>query len=95
VAAASASVIVLAAVAVYFAALYPAVIREESAFLARRFPDEYAAWAREVPAFLPRLTPAGPRSSAFQWDRVRRNREWRTAAALPVVVAILAARGLR
>ena len=95
VAAASASVIVLVAVAVYFAALYPAVIREESAFLARRFPDEYAAWAREVPAFLPRLTPAGPRSSAFQWDRVRRNREWRTAAALPVVVAILAARGLR
>jgi protein-S-isoprenylcysteine O-methyltransferase Ste14 len=94
VAAASASVIVLGAVAVYFAALYPAVIREESAFLARRFPDEYAAWAREVPAFLPRLSAGGPRSSVFQWERVRRNREWRTAAALPAVVAILAARGL-
>ena len=72
VAAASASVIVLAAVAVYFAVLYPAVI---------------ATIATEVPAFLPRLSPAGPRSSVFQWDRVRRNREWRTAAALPVVVA--------
>jgi protein-S-isoprenylcysteine O-methyltransferase Ste14 len=92
VAVASASPLVVIAVAAYFAALYPAVIREESAFLARRFPDEYAAWARDVPAFIPRPTAAGPRGSVFQWERVRRNREWRTAAALPVVVAVLAAR---
>jgi protein-S-isoprenylcysteine O-methyltransferase Ste14 len=92
VAVASASPFVVAAVALYFAALYPAVIREESAFLAGRFPAEYAAWAREVPGFLPRLTPGGPRASAFDWGRVRKNREWRTAAALPVVAAVLAAR---
>jgi protein-S-isoprenylcysteine O-methyltransferase Ste14 len=92
VAVASASLLVVLAVAAYFAALYPAVIREESAFLARRFPEEYAAWAREVPAFLPRLRPAGPRATRFDWQRVRTNREWRTAAALPVVAAVLAAR---
>lgn len=92
VAVASASLLVVLAVAAYFAALYPAVIREESAFLARRFPEEYAAWAREVPAFLPRLRPAGPRATRFDWQRVRTNREWRTAAALPVVAAVLAVR---
>ena len=66
VAVASASPFVVLAVAAYFAALYPAVIREESAFLAARFPEEYAAWARDVPAFLPRLRPAGPRASALR-----------------------------
>ena len=92
VAVASASPVVVLAVAAYFAALYPPVIREESAFLAQRFPEEYAAWAREVPAFLPRLRPAGPRATRFDWARVRKNREWRTAAALPVAAAVLAAR---
>ena len=89
VAVASAGLWVVVAVAAYFAALYPAVIREESAFLAGRFPEEYAAWAREVPAFLPRLRPAGPRATRFDWRRVKANREWRTAAALPVVAALM------
>jgi len=77
----------------YFAALYPPVIREESAFLAERFGDTWSRWAREVPAFLPRLTPGGPRSSAFSWDQVRANREWRTAAGVPVVLALVYLRG--
>lgn len=94
VAVASAGVLVVLAVAVYFAVFYPAVIHEESAFLAGRFPDEYAAWARVVPAFLPRLRPAGPRATRFSWARVRANREWRAAAALPAAAAILAARTL-
>lgn len=89
---ASASLFVVLAVASYFALLYPPVVREESAFLAARFPDDYAAWAREVPVFLPRLRPAGPRRSRFDWLRVRTNREWRTAAALPLVAAVLVAR---
>ena len=94
VAIASASVPVVAAVVAYLAAFYPAVIREESAFLASRFPDVYAAWSREVPAFLPRLTPGGPRESRFDWRRVRQNREWRTAAALPAGAGLLAARAM-
>jgi protein-S-isoprenylcysteine O-methyltransferase Ste14 len=92
VAVASASPFVVLAVAAYFAVLYPPVIREESAFLAARFPEEYAAWARDVPGFLPRPRPAGPRASRFDWSRVRKNREWRTAAALPLVAALLVAR---
>jgi protein-S-isoprenylcysteine O-methyltransferase Ste14 len=80
------------AVAVYFAAFYPSVMREEAAFLRARFPDEYAAWGTAVPLFVPRLAPGGPRATRFDWDRVRRNREWRTAIALPALAALLWAR---
>jgi hypothetical protein len=44
-----------------------------------------------VPLFWPRLTPAGARASRFDWAQVRSNREWRTALALPLVVALLVA----
>jgi protein-S-isoprenylcysteine O-methyltransferase Ste14 len=84
---------VVAAVALYFAAFYPPVIREESAFLRDKFGEEYAGWAAHVPAFLPRLTPGGPRESRFDWTRVRANREWRTALAVPLLIALLYARG--
>ena len=80
--------VVLATLA-YFLAFYPSVIREEAAFLAAKFPDEHAAWAAAVPLFWPRPTPAGPRASHFDWSRVGRNREWRTAAALPLIAALL------
>ena len=80
---------VVLAVAVYFSAFYPSVMREEAAFLAKKFPDEYAGWAASVPLFWPRLAPGGPRSSRFEWARVRMNREWRTAAALPLVALLL------
>ncbi len=89
---ASASPFVVVAVAAYLLFFYPPVIREEAAFLVSRFP-EYAAWAKDVPLFVPRLTPAGPRSSRFAWAMVAKNREWRTAAAIPVVTMVLWARG--
>jgi protein-S-isoprenylcysteine O-methyltransferase Ste14 len=86
---ASASHWVALAVAAYFLAFYPSVMREEAAFLAKKFPGEYAAWADAVPAFWPRARPAGPRASRFDWARVRRNREWTTAAALPLLAVLL------
>ena len=64
-------------------------MREEAAFLAHKFTDEYVTWARAVPLFWPRLVPAGPRSTRFDWARVRMNREWRTALALPLLAAML------
>lgn len=89
VAAACASPWVLLAVGVYFLAFYPSVMREEADFLAQKFPAEYADWAAAVPLFWPRPGPGGPRRSRFDWARVRLNREWRTAAALPLVAALL------
>ena len=91
VAIACASPWVVLAVAAYFLAFYPSVIAEEAAFLAKKFPQEHAAWAGGVPSFWPRLTPGGPRSSRFDWARVRMNREWRTAAALPLLAGLLLA----
>ncbi len=93
VAVASASLWVVGAAGAYLAAFYPAVVRDEATFLRAKFGDAYAAWAAEVPAFVPRLTPAGPRSTRFAWARVGANREWRTALALPLLVAVLYARG--
>jgi protein-S-isoprenylcysteine O-methyltransferase Ste14 len=43
---ASASPWVVLAMGAYFVAFYPAVIREEAAFLQRKFGDEYDTWAR-------------------------------------------------
>ena len=80
-------------VALYLAAFYPSVMREEADFLHRKFGDEYEAWAREVPMFLPRFSAGGPRATRFDWGRVRANREWRTAAALPLLAAVLYAQG--
>jgi protein-S-isoprenylcysteine O-methyltransferase Ste14 len=90
---ASGSLVAGLALALYLAAFYPAVIREESAFLARTFP-EYARWAASVPAFLPRLTPAGPQGTRFSFERVLRNREWKAALALPGMVVLFALREL-
>jgi protein-S-isoprenylcysteine O-methyltransferase Ste14 len=91
VAVACASPWVVLAVAAYFLAFYPSVMREEEAFLASRFPEAHAAWAAAVPLFWPRPSPGGPRSSRFEWARVRANREWRTAGALPLLAAVLLA----
>ena len=90
---AAASPSVALAVLVYFAAFYPSVMKEEADFLRRKFPEEYSAWERDVPVFLPRVGPAGPRTSRFSWDRVTLNKEWRTVAALPLVALLLLARG--
>lgn len=73
----------------YLLAFYPLVIREEAAFLSGKFAMAYAEWAAAVPLFRPRLRPAGPRASRFDWARVRSNREWRTALALPLVALLL------
>jgi len=86
---AAASLWVALAVTVYVLAFYPLVMREESLFLRGKFPTAYEAWERAVPVFLPRLRPAGPASSRFEWRRVALNREWRTCLALPGLFAIL------
>ncbi len=86
---AAASPWVALAVLGYFAVFYPAAVRGEAAFLAGKFGEDYAAWARAVPLFLPRPLPAGPRATRFEWRRVGLNREGRTALALPGVLLLL------
>lgn len=94
VAVAAASPWVVLATALYFLACYPAVMRSEADFLRAKFPAEYQDWSRQVPLFLPRITPGGPRASRFAWSRVGANREWRTLLALPLLALVLYARSL-
>jgi protein-S-isoprenylcysteine O-methyltransferase Ste14 len=89
VAVAAASPWVALAGALYLLAFYPSVMREEEAFLRDKFGTAYTEWAAAVPLFWPRLRAAGPRATRFDWARVRANREWRTAMALPLVGALL------
>jgi protein-S-isoprenylcysteine O-methyltransferase Ste14 len=86
---ASASPWVALVAVLYVAAFFPRNLKEEARFLAGKFGDDYAAWAAEVPLFLPRLTPAGPRASSFSWSRVFANREWEAALIVPGTVALL------
>lgn len=90
---AAASPWAIAAITAYFAVFYPAIVAEEQAFLRAKFPPAYGEWEKAVPPLLPRLTPAGPRGSRFSWGRVSKNREWRTLLAVPVLFALLWARG--
>ncbi len=89
---AAASLWVILATALYLLVFYPKAIAGEGAFLRQKFAAEYDAWAGAVPTFLPRPSPAGPRASRFDWGRVRMNKEWRTALAIPALLGLLGAR---
>lgn len=85
----------------YFALFYPPVIIEECRRMRRIFPDQYEDYARQVPLFFPRLTPAqASEDGRFRWSLYKKNKEYR--AVLSAVFAwtvlilrmILAPRGI-
>lgn len=94
VAIASASPVVMALAVLYFLAFYPYSMIQESRFLAGRFGESYASWAGQVPAFFPRLRPAGPRGGAFSWGRVQVNHEWKASLAYVAALLLIAWRAL-
>lgn len=73
----------------YLAIFYPAIMREEAKFLRGKFPNEYHDWAKHVPLFFPRLLPAGPRASTFDFARLRANHEWRSLLGMAVLAAFM------
>jgi len=78
----------------FFALTYTRTIQAETAVLTERFGEAYRAYCREVPPFLPRLSPyrplggEGSASGAFSMEQYRRNHEWE--AALGVVGGFIA-----
>jgi protein-S-isoprenylcysteine O-methyltransferase Ste14 len=65
--------------ALVFVFVYLPVIQLEEQHLRRLFPD-YQAYAREVPALWPRLTPrARNGAQAFRWRLYRKNQEYQAA----------------
>jgi protein-S-isoprenylcysteine O-methyltransferase Ste14 len=75
--------------AAYLAIFYPAVIRKEQAELELLYGAAFVEYASRVPAFWPRLSPAGVSTERFSWPLYRRNREYEAAIGLVVAMAIL------
>lgn len=74
----------------YFLAFYPAVMRREEHDLRRRFGPDFEAYAARVPLFFPRLrAPEEEAAGEFSWKVYLRNREYRAALGLAVVILLL------
>lgn len=78
----------------YFTLAYGVTLRRETARLAELFGERYVDYAREVPAFRPRLTPYASSSysggAEFRWSRYRRNREWEALLGATAALVVLA-----
>jgi hypothetical protein len=75
--------------AAYLAIFYPAVIRREQEELRTLYGAAFDAYASQVPAFWPRLSPAMPLTARFSWPLYRQNREYEAAIGAAVAMAIL------
>jgi len=79
---------------VYFAIFYAAVMRREERELRERHAEAFDTYARAVPLFFPRLTPAAIAvPGTFSWGQYRKNREWRAAVGFLLLLGILFVRG--
>jgi protein-S-isoprenylcysteine O-methyltransferase Ste14 len=82
--------------------IYVPVMSAEAETLGKLFPNEYAAYSRRVPMFLPRLAPfrdeeklsAQTVERTFAWSQYLKHREYQAAIGLFVVYAILLVKSL-
>ncbi|MGH9811700.1 MAG: methyltransferase family protein [Candidatus Acidiferrales bacterium] len=80
--------------AVYFLVLFVPVLRREDEERGRAS-ELHAAYAAQVPTFLPRLWPANGLDGSerrFEWAVFLGNREWRAEAGCALLLALLYAR---
>jgi hypothetical protein len=78
----------------YFAVFYSAVMRREAKELHLRHGTSFEEYARTVPLFLPRLTPAklpGNSAGSFSLAQYRKNHEWQAAAGFLLLLFALVA----
>ncbi|MDZ7780928.1 MAG: isoprenylcysteine carboxylmethyltransferase family protein [Gemmatimonadota bacterium] len=80
---------------VFYVGVYAKTMAVEAARLTELFGERYRAYARRVPAFLPRITPYRPedergRGSGFRMDQYIRHREWEALAGGLAAFAFLA-----
>ncbi len=75
----------------YFALFYSFVMRREERELYQHHGDAFQEFARAVPLFLPRLTPAKLASAApapFSFAQYKRNREYRAAIGFLLLLLV-------
>lgn len=77
-----------------FVFIYGPTIELERTEIRSRFPEDYAAYERNVPAFVPRVTAWRGQNGgdSFSFSRYVRQREWQAGLAFAVVSAWLIAR---
>jgi protein-S-isoprenylcysteine O-methyltransferase Ste14 len=76
----------------YFALFYSFVIRREERELYQHHGDAFQGYARTVPLFLPRLTPAKSSTEnpgAFSFAQYKKNREYRAAIGFLLLLLVL------
>jgi protein-S-isoprenylcysteine O-methyltransferase Ste14 len=84
--------ILLLLVVVFFALVYGPVIEHERQLIRGRFPDAYADYERNVPAFLPRPVPwrgGTVGAGRFRLGLYMRHGEWRAAVAFVAALGFL------
>ena len=87
-------------VAAFFALIYVPTMQRERANIAGRFPEAYAEYARNVPAFFPRLTPwqggDAAQGQGFSSALYMKHGEWKAALgyAGALVLLLLRVRGI-
>jgi protein-S-isoprenylcysteine O-methyltransferase Ste14 len=81
-----------AAFIILFLGIYLPVMRVEVGDMERIFGAEFEAYRRNVPLFLPRLTPWRNSAERFDSGLYLQYREYRAALGFAIVVAILAAK---
>jgi protein-S-isoprenylcysteine O-methyltransferase Ste14 len=78
---------------VTFAIFYGSTIRSEEDWLSGHYKEDYAEYKRNVPVFLPRLTPYKSGSaSSFSWAQALSNKEHKyssTTVLVPILVLIV------
>lgn len=82
---------------IFFWLIYWPTIRAEATHVGELFGDQYLNWAREVPLFFPRLTPAGGwqrhlSEQSFDLQQYLNHREYRLTIGLLFVILILIAK---
>lgn len=85
----------LLVVVAFWVLVYAPTMEREKANISGRFPEAYARYSENVPAFVPRVTPWREESSddgAFSLDLYMRHGEWKALLTYLAVMAWLALR---
>ena len=73
-----------------FTVIYRPALRNEAAYMAELFGDEFNRWAAKVPLFLPKWTDY-PAQGSYSWALVREHREHKNALAMAAGMALFVA----
>jgi protein-S-isoprenylcysteine O-methyltransferase Ste14 len=82
--------IILALFLAGFLGIYAGTIRGEEKHLREMFGKPYEDYCKNVPSFLPRLTPyAAPGKDSFLWSRIIKHHEYITVAGILLIVMLI------